>query len=277
MQNLIDFIRSYYHVMLFMVLETIGLYVFFSFNGYQRHVALSSSNAVIGSVYTWKENVTGYFGLREQNEELLQLNKELLAQDKNQMLPDSSVWTEKKDTSGVPMYSYLPCKIIETTVRKPENYLTLNIGSHQGVKKGMGVISPQGIVGKVVAVGKRFSMAMSIYNSNFRLTPDVADKTMFNELRWKEGSDRMIIVRVPDSTSFERGDAVASSRYGVAFPEGITIGRIEKIEKSSNSEFYEIIVEPAADMTTLREAYVVGNIYQEELDSLKTQIDEAIQ
>jgi rod shape-determining protein MreC len=96
MQNLIDFIRSYYHVMLFMVLETIGLYVFFSFNGYQRHVALSSSNAVTGSVYTWKENVTGYFGLREQNEELLQLNKELLAQDKNQMLPDSSVWTEKK-------------------------------------------------------------------------------------------------------------------------------------------------------------------------------------
>ena len=277
MQNLIDFIRSYYHVMLFVVLEIVGLYLFFSYNGYQRHVALSSSNTVTGTVYSWKEGISGYFGLRGQNEELQLQNKLLLEKETNHFLSDSAHWQQKQDSTGNPMYSYLPCKIIETSITKPENYLTLNIGSTQGIKKGMGVISPQGIVGKVVAVGTQFSIAMSIYNSQFRLTPDVAGQTMFNELRWKEGTDQMIILRVPDSTSFDKGDVVTSSRYGVAFPEGISVGSVEKVQKSGNSEFYEIIVEPSADMSTLRESYVVGNIYQEELDSLKKMVDDVIQ
>ena len=77
MRNLIDFLIKHHAWMFFIRYVVLSCVLLFSSNPYQRSVFFGSSNRVVAQVYEVANGVSGYFGLRQANEELLLQNGEL--------------------------------------------------------------------------------------------------------------------------------------------------------------------------------------------------------
>ena len=73
MRQLIHFLVRYRNFFLFLFLEILSLILLFRFNDYQQGVLFSSANRINGKLYTFREAVSGFFALRENNTELLRI------------------------------------------------------------------------------------------------------------------------------------------------------------------------------------------------------------
>jgi len=120
----------------------------------------SASNEITGRFDKQYNNWRYYFSLKETNDQLVTENARLRnllplnfqAMDTSKItLLDSTL----RDSLGkMRKYTVFPAKVIGNTITLQANFLTLERGSLQGVKKGMAVISTAGIVGVVVAVSE---------------------------------------------------------------------------------------------------------------------------
>ena len=80
------------------------------------------------------------------------------------------------DTLFNQQYEYIPATVINSTLTKRNNYFTLNVGYAQGVKRGMGVFSEKGIVGRVHNSSKHFAVVKSVLTENINI--DVIDSNL---------------------------------------------------------------------------------------------------
>ena len=62
-------------------------------------------------------------------------------------------------------FIYKSTKIINNSINKRNNYLTINKGTAQGVRDGMGVITQKGVVGIVQSSSKNYSIVISLLHS----------------------------------------------------------------------------------------------------------------
>src|SRR5690606_28951757 len=88
------------------------------------------------------------------------------------------------DTLLQPQYSYIEARVINNSVNRKNNYLTVNRGHRHGIKKGMGVISSRGIVGIVLNVSDNFSTIQSLLHSDTRISASLAKSQAFGSLVW---------------------------------------------------------------------------------------------
>src|SRR6218665_1640562 len=59
---------------------------------------------------------------------------------------------------------FLEARVINNSTRNEKNFFTIDQGESSGVRPGMGIISPQGVVGKVKYSSSHFSVAVSLLN-----------------------------------------------------------------------------------------------------------------
>lgn len=144
--------------------------------------------------------------------------------------PDSSYsQTSHRDSVTQTIhYNYMPAKVLNNTIDQKINYLTLNVGSLQGIKKNMAVINQHGIVGRISHVSPNYSVALSLLSDRFIVSAMVADGTV-GKLSW-DGADADLatLSGIPQSVKLKPLDSVYTSGYGI-FPEKIAIGRAVKV------------------------------------------------
>ena len=175
-----------------------------------------------------------------------------------------------KTPSMLEQYNFIVAKVINNSVSKPNNYITLNKGSLEGIKPGMGIISPQGVVGRVMVCSEHFSTATSLLHSKMLISAEISRIHASGSLKWG-GND-------PNSANLEFvarhlkpkvGDTVRTSEFSNILPEGIHVGVIRKISLKDDATFYSIDVDLATDFSTLNFVYVIENKLQAEKDSLQ--------
>jgi len=160
MRRLFQFIYRYRAFFIFLLLEVISAWFLVNHNEYISASYFNSSSAFAGNVYENKQAVQDYFQLAKVNKNLAQEN-ELL---RNQLAQDSLAL----DSSSVNIpfelasqYEFISGKVVNNSVHRFRNYFTLDKGSKDGVKEGMGVINPNGVVGKIKSVSSNYSTAYS--------------------------------------------------------------------------------------------------------------------
>ena len=223
-------------------------------------------------------NMRGYFFLRETNEKLAQENARLLnLLGSNIAAPDSSIRivadsVYKDSLNKYRKYNWLPSKVIGNTVSLQTNFLTLERGSLQGVKKGMAAISPEGIVGVVVEVSKNTSKVMSLLHRNSRVSAMLKKDNNAGSIEWDGASPYFLLLRnVSKSAKVVKGDTVVTSTYSANFPPNQIVGRVAEINADPSSNFYTLKISTAANFFTLQYVYLVENLrYQEQFDLEKS-------
>lgn len=264
MRNLIEFLSRYNHWFLFVLLEVASLVLLFRFNNYHGSVWFTSANAVSGKVLEAHSEMESYMNLAEVNEALTQRNVYLehrLAQLEEQlavkMSTDSLAGKLQNDSVH---YRLIPAKIVNNSIDKTENFITLDKGSADGVKKDMGVVSGTGVVGIVYLVSKHYSVVISVLNAKSNISCAIADRGYFGYLHWTGGaSDIAYVDDIPRHAHFKRGDNIVTSGYSSVFPAGIAVGKISKVYNSPDGLSYRLQVKLSTDFSTLRDVCVIDD------------------
>ena len=146
MHNLLEFLQKYNHWFVFVILEVVSMVLLFQYNSYQGSAWFSTANAVTGKIYEWDANVETFFSLTKVNQELTQRNAYL--EQQVQQLSDSLYGVTKDSAiyhrdqfALLQNYRLIPAKVVANSLDKPDNLITIDKGSADGIHKDMGVIS----------------------------------------------------------------------------------------------------------------------------------------
>jgi rod shape-determining protein MreC len=273
MRNFIRFIIRNHFLLLFLFLETVSFYFIFNYNEYHRAIYLSSSNQVSGYLFEKFSSVIQYFGLKKVNEELARENSELRNQLDKQMFhtPYPSIYIEI-DTVFEQHYRYQAARVINNSVNKHFNYLTLDKGAKEGIEPDRGVISSRGVVGVVQNTSENYSTVISLLNTRLKISARLRKTGFFGSLSWEGGSYRYAMLSgIPAHASPSVGDAVVTSGFSSIFPEGVLIGTIDQISIDQGEGFYDLRVLLSVDFKKLQHVQIVEKIEaaeQRELEKL---------
>lgn len=275
MNELIAFFRNNSKWFLFIIYVVISCMLLFKHNPYQHHVYLTSANAVASGTYSLSNEITSYFNLREINADLNARNAALQQEVVNlreqlDILQEKNFTDTMKVDSTMQHFEFIVAHVINNSVSKPYNYITINKGSNDGLKPEWGVIDQNGVVGIVSNVGPHTARVISLLNPNFRLSCKVKNSDGFGSLVWN-GSDPTVALleELPRHTIYHKGDTVVTSGYSAVFPPGIPVGRVISDNRNRKENFFTLKIKLFADFTTLSNVQVVVNNYRPELKALE--------
>lgn len=275
MKNLLEFLTKYYHWFIFVVLEVASVILLFQYNSYQGSVWFSSANTVVGKLYEWRSDVESFFSLTTKNEELTLRNFYLERQVHElsaayiELTKDTTV-LERNGLKFLQRYSLIPAKVVSNSVNKPDNLLTIDKGSKDGVKVDMGVACGNGVVGIVYLVGEHYSVVIPALNStSSRISCAIRGRDYFGYLHWAGGdASRAYVEDIPRHAQFRRGEWVVTSGYSSIFPPGVMVGQIEKVFNSPDGLSYRLQLKLATDFGNLRDVFVINDESVEEQSRL---------
>ena len=271
MRSLFRFIIKNYGFLLFLFLEVISFVFIFNYNNYQKVKFLNSSNIIFGSVYNTYESVVSYFELSKVNEELAAENarlKNLIERIYDAEVFPDSISKPIPDSSA--NFRYTTAKIIQNSVNKQLNYITLNKGSIDGVKPDQAIISAQGIVGVVTKVSKHYAMGLSVLNKRWSISAKLKKSGFYGSLVWDGTNFRHAsLTEIPFHIEMQHGDTVVTSGYSSIFPEGVLIGTIQSFEEPPGENYYNIRVKLSTDFKSISRVEIVENMAKDELESLE--------
>lgn len=280
MQNLLAFLTRYYHWLLFIFLEVVSGVLLFRGNSYQGSVMISSANVVTGKVSEWSSSVEQFFSLRQINEQLTERNIMLEAElqaMREQALADSTDSVRNRDLPLLSQYRLIPAKVISNQVNRPDNLLTIDRGTADGVKPDMGVACGQGVVGVVYMASQHYSVVIPVLNSHSRISCVIRDRNYFGYLVWKGGKAAEAYMEdVPRHAFFDRGEWVETSGFSAIFPPGLSVGRITNIGNSADGLSYSLRIRLSTDFARLRDVCVIADSSFAERNALLTQARDSL-
>ena len=270
MQNLIFFFIRNNAFFVFAVLELFSVYLLVNNNEKQGQVWLSSANSATGSYYALTNEVLQYCSLATVNKQLATENAKLKEQQ------ESSYFNHKVDTQHIKenvyqqQYRYTTASVVNNSISRQNNFLTLDRGAMHGVKVNSGVVSAAGIVGIVTKVSEHYAVVMSMLNRNSRISGKLSRTGYFGQIVWN-GSDPNVVVltEISKQAKIKAGDSVVTSGYSSMFPANLYIGKVQRWEVSPGSAFYTIYVGLGADLGKIEHVFVVDNIFRKEVEKLE--------
>ncbi len=280
MHNLLEFLAKYNHWLLFLVLEVVSMALLFSYNSYQGSVWFTSSNAVAGKLYEWNSTVESFFSLTKVNAELTQRNAYLEYQvqqlaDSLESVTGDSAGASRGQLAMLDNYRLIPAKVVDNSVDKYDNLITIDRGAADGVRKDMGVVSGTGVVGIVYLVAQHYSIVIPVLNTRSNISCTIQGRGYFGYLRWHGAQPSLAYMEdVPRHAHFKLGDNVVTSGYSAVFPKGVMVGKILHVFNSADGLSYRVQVRLSTDFARLRDVCVVDNAaMQERLDLMRAAQD----
>ncbi|MBQ3655603.1 MAG: rod shape-determining protein MreC [Bacteroidales bacterium] len=259
-------------MLVFIALECISLVFVIRGDVRKDAVFTTSANYLTGKIYDMTWRYIGYFYLREENAALLEQLAERRGQNKSSYVSDTAQFHNFVDTTAKKLkYRYITAAIVKNSVARQNNFLTLDAGREKGVKQDMGVISPAGVVGIVVAVSDNFSLAISVLNKKIGFSAKLKGSNFYGSILWT-GADykTALLTEIPNYVELKEGDTVVTSGYSAVFPEGIPVATIKTFEKNSEDNFYTINVELLNDLKCVSNVFIIENLMQDEQKELES-------
>jgi rod shape-determining protein MreC len=273
MRNLFKFIIRYHVTLLFIVIEFVSLFLTIQTNSFQRASFINSSNEISGNIYNWFSSVSEYISVKDDNDKLANENIALRKLLKSNYINNVLTLKTVNDSVYKQKYDYLSAKVINNSVIHQNNYLTLNKGYKQGVRKDMAVINPQGIVGIIKDVSANFSIVIPAININAHISAKIKKWGCFGTISW-DGKDyrKAQLNEIPFHIKLIKGDTLITSGYSSMFPEGIMVGTISDFDLNDGKDFYNININLSTDFMSLNHVYVISNLFKEEQEKLEKTI-----
>jgi len=254
MQNLIRFIRMYNFLLLFLLFQSISLILINNNNSYQNYRILKKTSEYTGFIYSTSHTVKEYFQLKESNKYLANENAKLLTII-NSIDRKTNIQEEEKE------FNFISSQVINNTVNKRNNYITLNKGSNHGIKEGMGVVTLNGVVGIIHSVSNKFSLVMSILNKKSSISVKLNKQNNSGSLKWKGFNYRKASLEsIPNHVKINSNDTISTNGYSTIFPKGINIGIINSYKSNSETGHYDIMIDLFTDFNKLSSVYIIKSI-----------------
>ncbi|MBC9797728.1 rod shape-determining protein MreC [Sinomicrobium weinanense] len=295
MQNIINFFLKNRYFFLFLVLLILSLFFTIRSHSYHKSKFINSANWVTGGLYETANGISGYFGLKKYNRQLVEENRRLrnLLFNRKHSYPDSipddslllhrpavsdSTLLSQVNDSMVPQtrsYVIRNASVIKNSYHSLKNYLTIDKGKSDSISQDMGVITSNGIVGIIDNTSGHYATVQSVLNTLTRINAQLKKTNHFGTLKWNGVSENIVqLIDISRIAPIQEGDTIITGGMSTIFPKGIPIGTIKNYALDSSENYYIINVELFNDMTNLGHVYIIENTNKDEILELEQSVNE---
>ncbi len=252
------------------MLQFIALVITFNNLNFHKSKFVNSANTITGGFYDKMANLSTYFKLKTYNEQLVEENtrlRNLLSNNTYNNITTDSVQIDT--TNYLQKFTYTNAKVINNNYTKPFNFLTINKGENQGIRKEMAVINGRGIVGITDNTTALYSRVQSVLNRNSKINARLKNTRYFGTLIWNGDSYKTVqLTDIPRQAPVKIGDTIVTDGKSTIFPEGILIGKVIRLRKE-NTVGNTLDIALFNDMSNIGPVYVIKNLHKQELKSLE--------
>ena len=204
---------------------------------------------------------------KDENEKLVSEINELKKQNK-----DVTNYREENERlreilelqSSMDGYSTVAASVIAYSSNNWYDTIQISKGSLAGVAVGNAVITPDGVVGKVVETGPTWSTVSTILNPDNAMGVKISRT---GDVAVVEGDDELYSQSYCKMTFIDKGsnlivgDLLETSGSGGVYPAGLMVGAIREINSDAMGNLNYATVEPLVDFDKLYEVLVINGIY----------------
>jgi rod shape-determining protein MreC len=272
MRNLFQFFLKYFQFFLFLFLEIVSISWIVKESSFHQSAYINSSNQMVGNISTYYHNAIAYINLKKVNDSLAAENALLKANQDYSFLfakDSSKIITDSNKRAA---YKYIVAKVISNETNKINNYIIIDKGSKNGIKKNMGVICDHGVVGIVKDVSDDFALIISVLHSKSKVGVRVKESN-FVSMMW-DGYDATTtsIIDLPKHVKIRKNDTVYTSGESWFYPANIMVGTIADYELKNGNNFYQVKVKLSTDFQALEHVYVVNSLLRAQTDTLTSRL-----
>ena len=165
-----------------------------------------------------------------------------------------------RDQLGLPAWHGFPLTPVEVLALAGDpipTAATLSAGTRDGVHVGDALLTRDGLVGRVTEAWPRLSRAALITDPNFVVACEIETTGVNGILRFSLSPRlRLLLTAVPLADTMRVGERIVTSDLSMRFRRGIPVGRVRRIQPDASGLMQEVEVEPAAQLSRLRQAFV---------------------
>jgi rod shape-determining protein MreC len=176
-----------------------------------------------------------------------------------QQISETRVLSALVDFARVqPENRYLAATVIGRDPSPFLEYVIINRGSDDGLRRGMPVVTQQGLVGRIAAVTADAARVQLITDSasniNVKLEPSRAQAVIRGEV-----SGEISLAMIPQSAPVEIGDLILTSGLGGNYPTNILVGQVTGVRQRETDLFQSASVQPVVDFNQLEIVLIITN------------------
>ncbi len=199
--------------------------------------------------------------LRQENQELKNQVSQLQSQviQLQEQLGEAQVLYALLDFARErPENKYIAGSIIGKDPSPFLQYVIIDHGSDDGLKKGMPVVTEQGLVGQVAAVTAKAARVQLISDSGSVVNVRLKNAAIEAQLKGSISGENTLEM-IPQDAQLEIGDIVLTSGLGGTYPPGIVIGQVTQTRKVETDLFQTAVVQPIVNFAQLKAVLIIIN------------------
>ncbi len=276
MQYLLQWLWRRRVLFVFIALQAVAITFIARANSYQRAAVLTSANSISGGIMETYSSVHDFINLSETNRNLAAENAALRASLRSsyfQLFADNDTVI---DTLYQQHYTYIDAEVINSSIHKRNNYITINRGRMHGVEEDMAVINGFGVLGIVADVSDHFASVIPIIHGSSRLPGRFQKSNFFGSVSWPATASfrEALLSDIPRQAEIAVGDTIVTDTRSSLYPSGIPIGVVDTFYIEPQDQFYEVKLNLSVDFAQLQKVYVVVNLLKSEQLELESNQEE---
>jgi rod shape-determining protein MreC len=216
-----------------------------------------AASGLIGAVRSGWTNYVALRGVREENARLREeiASLEIGLQQQRALAEQTESLQALLDLRSTTKLSTTAAAVIAGGASPEFRTITIDKGAGDGMQADMAVLSPAGVVGRVITPGVRASKVQLLIDRNAAVGA-LVERSRAQGVVMGTGEDRLKLNHLAGAADIVVGDRVVSSGIEGIYPKGFVIGQIESIERQAG-EFTNVVVRPAVEFSSLEAILVV--------------------
>ena len=235
------FIKKIHFVLIFIILEAFAIHYYANSTSYTKAKLITAPNYVVGGIYSQISGLNSYLHLKKENAALtarvalLENELEGLRRDGSDpaVPPDSLLFTEDS-VAGRRQFAYFPARVINNSIIRQENYITLNRG--------------------------------------YKTSGKIKGTDYFGSVSWDGASyEYVMLTEIAKYAQIHVGDTIVTTSHSSRFPPGLMIGTVADFELN-NATYYDVRVKLHTDIAALNNVVVIKYLDAEERETLENDV-----
>lgn len=276
MRNIFLFIRRYFNLLFFLLLQAVCIYFIVSYSKYHQAAFAGTANKLTGGINKQYNKVEYYFELKRTNDSLVKANEMLYNKLRaNYNIPDSLnkavIDTMMVDSiSRYRKFNYLSAKVISNSVSSQANYMVVWGPNVRSFTVGMGVAGINNtVVGEVTEVDGDYATVKTLLHRDSRYSGLLPKAGQSGELSWNGEQPNVIsLSNISKGAKVAVGDTVFTSGRSDFFPKGMLVGTVADIRPETVNTKLKVSLRTFTNFYTVEYVYGIQSIDAAEIKKL---------
>jgi rod shape-determining protein MreC len=224
--------------------------------GLVAQVQRAGAAVITGVTGVWTHYVD-LRGARTENEQLKRdlAATKLLLQQERALAQRTDALSRLLDLKTRTRLETLAAEVIAGPATPEFRTITISKGTASGIRPDMGVLAPNGVVGRIIVPSATAAKVQLLIDRN-AAAGALVERSRSQGVVLGEGDASMRLDFVTSTADIRVGDTIVTSGVDGIYPKGFVIGKVEKVERSGSS-YRNIQVQPAVDFSMLEDVLVV--------------------